>query len=82
MTVAQVAIGWVLSRGSDIVPLVGARRRDQLAVALGANDVLLTADELALIEQVVPIHAAAGDRYDAQGMAALDSELHDGPANA
>ena len=35
-TVAQVAIAWVLSRGADIVPLVGARRRDRLAEALGA----------------------------------------------
>jgi len=73
-SVAQVAIGWVLSRGSDIVPLVGARQRDRLAEALGANDLVLSADDLAWIEQVVPIHAAAGDRYHTQGMAGLDSE--------
>jgi aryl-alcohol dehydrogenase-like predicted oxidoreductase len=73
-TVAQVAIAWVLSRGADIVPLVGARRLDQLTEALKANDLALTADDLAAIERAVPAHAVAGDRYHAQGMAGLDSE--------
>jgi aryl-alcohol dehydrogenase-like predicted oxidoreductase len=73
-TVAQVAIGWALSRGQDIVPLVGARRRDRLAEALGALDLKLTADDLAQIERAVPLDAVAGDRYDAQAMARLDSE--------
>jgi aryl-alcohol dehydrogenase-like predicted oxidoreductase len=73
-TVAQVAIAWVLSRGSDIVPLVGARRRDRLAEALGALKLSLTADDLTRIEQAVPLDAVAGDRYPAAGMATLDSE--------
>jgi aryl-alcohol dehydrogenase-like predicted oxidoreductase len=73
-TVAQVAIGWVLSRGQDIVPLVGARRRDRLAEALGALDLKLTTDDLAQIERAVPLDAVAGGRYDAQAMARLDSE--------
>jgi aryl-alcohol dehydrogenase-like predicted oxidoreductase len=73
-TVAQVAIGWVLSRGEDIVPLVGARRRDRLAEALGALYLDLSADNLAAIERAVPTGAAAGERYDAQQMAILDSE--------
>jgi pyridoxine 4-dehydrogenase len=79
-TVAQVAIGWVLSRGEDIVPLVGARRRDRLAEALGALTLDLTADDLAQIEQAVPLGAAAGERYNAHGMAALDSERGGGGA--
>lgn len=74
VTVAQVAIGWVLSRGQDIVPLVGARRRDRLAEALGALTLELTADDLARIERAVPAGAAAGDRYDEHSMAVLDSE--------
>ena len=53
-TVAALAIAWVLSRGEDIVPLVGARRRDQLAESLGALEVRLTADDLARIEEAVP----------------------------
>jgi aryl-alcohol dehydrogenase-like predicted oxidoreductase len=73
-TVAQVAIGWVLSRGEDIVPLIGARRRDRLAEALPALDLRLSADDLARIERAVPPGAAAGDRYDAHQMARLDSE--------
>ncbi|MGK4584158.1 aldo/keto reductase [Kitasatospora sp. HPMI-4] len=73
-TVAQVAIAWVASRGSDIVPLVGARRRDRLDEALGALDVALTPDDLAAIEAAVPAGAAAGDRYAAAQMDTLDSE--------
>jgi len=73
-SVAQIAIGWALSRGSDIVPLVGARRRDRLAESLGALDLDLSADDLAAIERAVPPGAAAGDRYAAPQMAALDSE--------
>ncbi|HEX4361216.1 MAG TPA: aldo/keto reductase [Pseudonocardia sp.] len=71
---AQVAIGWALSRGADIVPLVGARTRDRLTEALGAAELSLSDDDLAAIEQAVPAGAAAGDRYDAHQMAALDSE--------
>jgi len=73
-TVAQVAIGWVLSRGEDVVPLVGARRRDRLAEALGALQLELTAEDLAAIERAVPAGAAAGDRYHAPQIATLDSE--------
>jgi len=73
-TVAQIAITWVLTRGQDIVPLVGARRRDRLAEALGALDLTLTPNDLAQIEQAIPAGAAAGDRYDPAQMARLDSE--------
>ncbi|MFJ9706290.1 aldo/keto reductase [Streptomyces sp. NPDC101234] len=62
VSVAQIAIAWVLSRGEDIVPLVGARRRDRLAEALGALDVTLDAGDLTAIEQAVSADAAAGDR--------------------
>jgi len=74
VSVAQTAIAWVLSRGEDIVPLVGARRRDRLAEALGSLDVTLDADDLAAIERAIPAGAAAGDRYPAEQMAHLDSE--------
>jgi len=73
-TVAQIAIAWALSRGDDVVPLVGARRRERLTEALGALDVELCADDLAQIEQAVPADAAAGERYQAEQMAILDSE--------
>ncbi|HEX3446629.1 MAG TPA: aldo/keto reductase [Isosphaeraceae bacterium] len=68
VTVAQLAIAWVLAQGQDIIPLVGARRRDRLAEALGALDVHLSADELARIDQSVPAGAVAGDRYPPEAM--------------
>jgi pyridoxine 4-dehydrogenase len=74
VTVAQTAIAWALSRGEDIVPLIGARRRDRLQEALDALDVELTEDDLTAIEDAVPPGSAAGDRYDAAQMAHLDSE--------
>ena len=73
-TVAQIAIAWVLSRGEGIVPIVGARRRERLAEALGALEFDLTADDLTSIERAVPPGAAAGDRYPTPQMAVLDSE--------
>jgi aryl-alcohol dehydrogenase-like predicted oxidoreductase len=73
-SVAQIAIAWVLSRGDDIVPLIGARRRDRLAESLGALDVVLSPAELRAIEAAVPPDAAAGERYAAAQMAHLDSE--------
>ena len=73
-TVAALATAWVLSRGEDIVPLVGARRRDRLAESLCAHGVRLTAPDLARIEDAVPKGAAAGDRYPTPLMAHLDSE--------
>jgi aryl-alcohol dehydrogenase-like predicted oxidoreductase len=73
-TTAQIAIAWVLSRGDDIVPLVGARRRERLHEALGALSVELTAEDFARIERAIPPGAAAGDRYAEPQMAHLDSE--------
>jgi aryl-alcohol dehydrogenase-like predicted oxidoreductase len=73
-TVAQIAIAWVASRGEDVVPLVGARRRDRLAESLGALGLQLSTDDLARVERAVPPGAAAGDRYPAPQMAQLDSE--------
>ncbi|MDB5562222.1 MAG: aldo/keto reductase [Hyphomicrobiales bacterium] len=74
VSVAQIAIAWVLAQGDDIVPLVGARRRDRLSEALGALDVRLEAGDLAAIESAVPMGAARGTRYAEAQMAMLDSE--------
>ncbi|MFF9123374.1 aldo/keto reductase [Streptomyces sp. NPDC014889] len=73
-TVAQTAIAWVLSRGEDIVPLIGARTRERLAEALGAVAVTLDEADLAAIEEAVPADAAAGARYPEAQMVHLDSE--------
>ena len=73
-SVAQVAIAWVAAQGADIVPLVGARRRDRLAEALGALDVRLAPNDLAALAQALPAGAAAGDRYPTAQLAHMDSE--------
>lgn len=74
ISVAQLAIAWVLAQGDDIVPLVGARRRDRLSESLGALDVQLTPDDCARIEACVPKGAAAGARYPEALLRHLDSE--------
>jgi aryl-alcohol dehydrogenase-like predicted oxidoreductase len=73
-SVAQVAIAWVAAQGPDIVPLVGARRRDRLAEALGALDVKLSPDDLASLAGALPPGAAAGERYPSAALAHMDSE--------
>ena len=75
VTVAQIAIAWVAAQGQDIIPVIGARRRDRLTEALGAYDVTLTAEDMTAIEKAVPKGAAAGTRYAEAQMAHLDSEL-------
>ncbi|WP_034292124.1 aldo/keto reductase [Herbaspirillum sp. RV1423] len=77
-TPAQIAIAWVLAQGSDIVPLVGARRPERLAESLGALNVKLDAADLSRIEQAIPAGAAAGERYAPTLMAHLDSEKSHG----
>lgn len=73
-TPAQAAVAWALHKGADIIPLVGARRRDRLDEALGAAAIRLSDADVADLEAAVPASAVAGDRYDAHGMAMLDSE--------
>ncbi|MCM2403455.1 aldo/keto reductase [Rhizobium sp. S153] len=74
MTTAQAAIAWVAAQSDDIVPIIGARRRDRLQESLSAADFSLTPEDLAEIERAVPKNAAAGTRYAEAQMAHLDSE--------
>jgi aryl-alcohol dehydrogenase-like predicted oxidoreductase len=73
-TVAQLAFAWVSARGGDIIPLIGARRRDQLTEALAGLELSLTAEELHAIAAAAPAGAVRGERYGAPQMADLDSE--------
>ena len=73
-TVAQLAVAWVAAQGADIIPLVGARRRDRLAEALGALAMRLSAEQLRSLTDAVPPDAVAGGRYAAAQLAHLDSE--------
>ncbi len=62
-TAAQLALAWVLAKGSDIVPIPGTKRRKYLQENIGALDVRLTDDDLRRIEEVAPANAFAGSRY-------------------
>jgi aryl-alcohol dehydrogenase-like predicted oxidoreductase len=73
-TTSQLAIAWVRSRGDDIVPVVGARRRDQLTEALASVELRLSGEDLAQIEAAMPPDQISGARYDPTQMAHLDSE--------
>jgi aryl-alcohol dehydrogenase-like predicted oxidoreductase len=71
-TPAQLALAWVLAQGEDIAPIPGTKRRKYLEENLGALNVSLTADDLARINAAVPSGAAAGTRYAAPQMQALN----------
>jgi aryl-alcohol dehydrogenase-like predicted oxidoreductase len=73
-TPAQLAVAWARSRGSDIVPVIGARRRPQLEETLGSLKLSLTADDLARIDAAISPALTSGERYDPTQMAHLDSE--------
>jgi len=73
-SVAEVAMAWVLSRGEDIVPVIGARTTDQLHGVVRAASLTLNRGQLAAIEAAVPAEAVVGTRYAAPQMAGLDSE--------
>jgi aryl-alcohol dehydrogenase-like predicted oxidoreductase len=74
VTVAQIAIAWVLAQGPEIVALVGARTTEQLREALGAVQLELSPHDVAELERAVPRNAVVGDRYPAHQMSVLDSE--------
>ena len=71
-TPAQLALAWVLAQGSDIVPIPGTKRRRYLEENIGALSVTLTADDRKRLDAVLPPGAAAGTRYAAPQMQALN----------
>lgn len=74
VTPAQLAIAWVLAKGPDIIPVIGARKRNQLEDSLGALRVQLSPEDQARIEEAIPRSAVAGSRYEEHQMKVLDSE--------
>jgi aryl-alcohol dehydrogenase-like predicted oxidoreductase len=71
-TAAQLALAWVLAEGQDIVPIPGTKRRKYLEENIDALSVQLSGEELRRIDTIIPRGAAAGDRYQAQGMATVN----------
>jgi aryl-alcohol dehydrogenase-like predicted oxidoreductase len=74
VSVAQLALGWILTKGSDIIPLAGARTQAQLHDALATMKLSFSAEDIAAIEAAVPFGSVAGDRYATEQMHVLDSE--------
>ena len=71
-TAAQLALAWVLAQGQDIVPIPGTKRRKYLEQNVGATELQLGEDELRRLDEILPLGAAAGDRYHASGMATIN----------
>jgi aryl-alcohol dehydrogenase-like predicted oxidoreductase len=70
-TAGQFALAWVMARGKDIVPIPGTKRRKYLEENVGAVEVMITRDDLAFIDSILPPGAAAGTRYPAAHMKAV-----------
>ena len=71
-TPSQLALAWVLAQGQDVVPIPGTKRRGYLEENLGASNVVLSAEDLRRIDEVIPKGTTAGLRYPAQTMAAVN----------
>lgn len=72
VSVAQLALAWVLSRGNDVVPIPGTKRRKWLRENIAASDIVLSAADINDLEAAVPRGAVQGDRYQARSMGALN----------
>jgi aryl-alcohol dehydrogenase-like predicted oxidoreductase len=72
---AQLAIAWVLSRGENIIPVMGARTRIQLNDSLSALDVKLSGEDFKTVEDSIAASEVAGTRYGEPQMKQLDSEI-------
>nr|WP_233158266.1 aldo/keto reductase [Actinokineospora bangkokensis] len=71
VTAGQLALAWVQSRGDDVVPIPGTKRRGYLAENIAAATLDLSADDLAAIEAAVPQDGPAGTRYPAEALRGL-----------
>ena len=72
VSVAQLALAWVLSRGSDVVPIPGTKRRKWLKENMAASEIVLSDADCAALEAAVPRDAVQGERYQARSMGALN----------
>jgi aryl-alcohol dehydrogenase-like predicted oxidoreductase len=72
--VAQLALGWILSKGNEIIPLVGARTRVQLNEALETLELSFSSSDVRALESAIPPESVAGERYAVEQMRTLDSE--------
>jgi aryl-alcohol dehydrogenase-like predicted oxidoreductase len=69
---SQLALAWVMAQGDDVVPIPGTKRRNYLETNWAANEIRLTASDLARLDAAAPRGIAAGERYPAAFMGALN----------
>jgi aryl-alcohol dehydrogenase-like predicted oxidoreductase len=65
-------LAWVLAQGDDVVPIPGTKRRTYLLENIAAADLVLSDEDLVLLDQALPVGVAHGERYPEQTMAAID----------
>jgi len=71
VTLAPLALAWVLAQGDDVIPLVGMSRAEHVDRNLDALDIDLGPEDLEILDAALPIGAAAGDRYPPEFLASL-----------
>ena len=69
---SQLALAWVMAQGNNIVPIPGTKRRKYLEENVEALSIKLTDDDMARINEIAPMGIAAGDRYNAEMMKAVN----------
>ena len=67
VSAAQVALGWLLAQGVDIVPIPGTKRRATMEDSVRAADLVLSAEDVAVLNAASPRGATAGPRYGEAG---------------
>jgi aryl-alcohol dehydrogenase-like predicted oxidoreductase len=82
VSAAQLALGWILTKGREIIPLVGARTRAQLSEALATRKLSFSPSEIMALERAVPADSVSGERYAVEQMRTLDSEPKAGASSS
>jgi len=72
VSMASLALAWLLHRGRDVIPIPSSKSRDHLEENLAALDVKLTPEDLRRIDDICPIGAAAGTRYPESQMSRVN----------
>ena len=70
-TPAQLALAWLLAKGEDVVPIPGSKRRSRVEENVGAADVSLSVEDVAMLDAIAPPGVAAGERYPPRSMATV-----------
>jgi aryl-alcohol dehydrogenase-like predicted oxidoreductase len=70
-TPAQLALAWLLAKGDDIIPIPGSKRRSRVEENAGAVEVALSAQDVAMLDEIAPPGIAAGERYPPRSMSTV-----------